>query len=316
MKKDDENLYTAYKVAMDEIAANVVAASEIIPQVDYVGFSIYTILLADACKALSNLALPKENQVINAWGAIDGTCDIVSGVGLLLSQSSEPIANRAKGVTKLISSGQLFFLISLGLGPIGYAVSVGVAFTHSLYDTLKLLRRINEPNYWLEDAHNKLMFMDEQHQELHMELSFLKNSDKNSYVTRSLIQRKEIKLAEVIQNHAILTKNIEDFKANGDNFTVNIKQNLQSECREKIWSNLLLGSAFIGAILLCVPGAQIAAMAFIAIAITIYAYKFNNKVDNYIDKLFATPSRQPKYQNVRKDDDEDEGDGEHESPHN
>ena len=149
MQESDDTKYSPYLAAINEIAADVADAAELIPKVNYIGFSIYTILLADVCKFISNLVLPEENQIISTWGVIDGTCDIVSGIGLLLTKSSEPIANSVKGATKLLSSGQLFFLVSLGLGPIGYAASVGVAFTHSLYDSLKLLRRIQVPNYWL-----------------------------------------------------------------------------------------------------------------------------------------------------------------------
>lgn len=277
MKKQSET-YKLNQNILNSLSKEVSEVVDVIPDANFAGFSIYTLLLAEVCKEFS-VAFSQNSTAVDAFGYIDSGCSVLLGVSQIMQPKAEPIANRVKGITNILAGGELYWLLLLGLGPVGFVIDVGVAFLHSLYDMGKTLRRINDDDYWRHDSENKLKYLLLELEELEITINSLKENQETDSGTRKnkiftwLLIRKENQKEElqgVISDLRSVLIPTADPKCK--------RADLEKELLNASYNSLMLGAAFIGLVLLTFFGGGIPAIILIAVAVVLYAYKYAPKV--------------------------------------
>lgn len=271
-KDDQRRIIPVEKIT--ELGKETTGIAELIPDINFCGFSAYIFLLSSICKELGH-NLPQDSFAADCWSYIDGGCSVIIGVGQIASPKHEPIANRARGSSNIISGGQLIWLTMIGLGPIGFAAGVGNVFVQSLYNTAKTFRRMYDVEFWYEDTQNELKYIQQEQRNIDAEIAQLrKDLDPNSAnrMTNWLIKKKEYRKDDLIQKEALLNSHI---KSHDDSISNNtcFKPSLQKELAENLYDNLMFGSAFVGMVLMCIPGAQLAAILLVGISVSLFLYK-------------------------------------------
>lgn len=274
----DSKRYNLSPLVLKDLSKEIDAAANIMPEVNFVGFSMYTLLLAEVCRQFSTI-LPQSSDSTGLWEKIDAACAIFVGIGQIMNPKSEPIANRLKGVSNILAGGELYWLTIIGLGPIGFAADVGLAFTHSLYDMAKTLRRINDLEYWYNDTKRELDFLASERSTLLINLQQLKENRKVEHdwkkkkVLSWLIDRRINHLYEVESMINSLQNVLSE-----DGFNSARVISLQKELLEHSYNTLMLGAAFIGLILLNTVGMNLPVVVFITVAVVLYTYKYAPRV--------------------------------------
>lgn len=275
---------------LEDIGQEVKNAANIMPEMNFFGFSLYTLLLAELCKEFA-IMLPQNPESEIILGHIDAGCAVLVGVSQIMHAKSEPIANRAKGITNIFAGGQLLWLSLIGLGPIGFMADVGLAFTHSLYDMTKTLRKINDIQFWYTDTLNKLNYLESEKSKLIFNITELQQQKtieqggKKRKILNWLINSRINHLQE-IEN---MINNLQGI-FNSENLDDERISTLKKELLNNSYDTLMLGTAFIGTLLLTVFGGGLPAVILITVAIVLYAYKYAPKLANIfteIPKIFT-----------------------------
>ncbi len=281
MTESSDEIYHLSPFMMNELAEEIEDVASLIPEVNFLGFSTYTILLAEVCASIS-VILPQSAMAVDDWGRIDASCMIVSGIGQIMQAKSAPIANRVKGATSILSGAQLYWLISIGLGPIGFASAICVSFIHSLYDTAKTLRRIEDIDYWYKDTQNELDYLKTESENIENSIAYLKKQLEISPKTREkkifnwLIDRRYRRKKEIDSqieqlNSLLQTKDFDSDK----------KFALQEEMLGNLYNNLMFGTALVSVLLFFIPGAQIPASLLVTVAVSLFVYKNVPKIGEF-----------------------------------
>ncbi|MDF1756877.1 MAG: hypothetical protein P1U74_01040 [Legionellaceae bacterium] len=264
----------------------------------FITLSTSTILIPKFCLLLpevikeSAATLPHASIIDQSWNCLDGACLVVAGIGQLVNKSYTPKANTVKGASNVGSGVQLLWLTAIGSGPLGFVIGTGVGFAHSVYDTLKTIRRMHEPSYWLEDTNNKLLFLNDKKKTLELEIKQLNLSLKESPDGKTrdlqewLVSRKSCRLEKTILDIEILQSDIEEYETN-NSFTERLNEKITKELKDKLYNNLMTGSAMTGMALLLVPGGQVAGLALVAVAAAMFAYKYKGLLEPLWKCLFS-----------------------------
>lgn len=284
-KNEESKKYNLSPYILDSLSKEMDEAVNIVPEVNFVGFSMYTLLLAEVCREFS-VILPQNETATTAFGYIDSACSILMGLGQIMQAKSAPIANRVKGVTNILAGAELYWLMILGFGPIGFAVDVGVGFLHSLYDMGKTLRRINDFDYWLHDTENELNYLESEKLNLIASIRDLKQQNKLEQGERKkkvltwLIDRREKQLQET----CFMINSLNNVVLNDEHGLERLEK-LQQELLNNSYNALMLGAAFTGLVLLSFVGAGLPAVVLITVAVVLYTYKYAPRVGAFFEDV-------------------------------
>lgn len=269
--KNDQHLVVPLNT-MQELGREFAGISELIPDINFSGFSAYILLLSYVCRELGH-SLPESSFSENSWSYLDSVCNIIIGANQICNPKHEPIANRVRGVVNMLSGSELLLLTTMGFGPVGFVASLGAAFTCSLYATLKTYRRMHDTEYWHIDSQNELDYLKKELKKVKQEIEELKDEQKSGAnsgrIVAWLINKKEQHALEVMKKCEKLSIEIENYRLSPTDFS----PDLNAEQANNLYNNLMLGTAFTGMLLLCFPGTQPAAMILIACAIGLFCNK-------------------------------------------
>jgi|GEM_PF-7061676 len=129
--------------------------AQALPETNYWGLAGYTLIAPEVLKYLTRFALPQPGAIGIAWNYTDAACQGITGIQQLFDTATHrPLVTKTKGIINLASSMQLLVLSSLStsLGPIGCAAAFGVGFTLSLDETIRHMRRLYSPEYFIVDG--------------------------------------------------------------------------------------------------------------------------------------------------------------------
>ena len=171
---------------------------------------------------------------------------------------------------------------------------------------------MRDDKYWLEDAQNELVYIQQELQKIIKDINKLQKEQGPNSANRManwLIKKNECRQRELQEKHdrlSIHIKSYNDPKAKQKTY----EEDLQKELANNLYNNLMFGTVFVGLVLLCLPGTQLAAILLISIAVGMFLYKHRptsgnefNAFKNIVDTKIET-SAEPK--NVGSDDDEGE----------
>ena len=305
-----------------ELGNETAGIAELIPDINFCGFSAYIILLSSICKELGH-SLPQSSLAGDCWSYVDGACSVIVGAQQIALPKHEPIANRLRGSSNIISGSQLVWLTAIGLGPIAFAAGVGNLFVQNLYKVAKTFRRMHDSEFWLEDTQNELAYIQQELRKIDEEIAQLRSEVDpagTNRITDWLIKKKQDRSSDLLAKQLLLDSHIQsynNFKANIDSSKsglgaeqANYKKYMEEELAEGLYDCLMFGTAFVGMVLMCLPGTQLAAILLVSVAVSLFLYKhkpsFGKEFDSFTNLVNSKAEQSFKF----KDDDEGDSEGE------
>ncbi len=155
----NSSLHISTDDVMKELSSLGVSLSEAIPQLNYAGFSAYSILIPEILAILkTGISLPQPQAIGAAWNIADAVLQIVSGSFQIYSavtkDTHKSISTGIEGGVNIGSGTQLIVLtaLSASLGAIGFAVAFGVATACSMKNTIESARKSLDDDFWIKDS--------------------------------------------------------------------------------------------------------------------------------------------------------------------
>lgn len=277
------------KVIKDLLKEIVVTSAENGPEYNFCFFSFYLVILPEILDNIMHLAVsfPQKTVLNLTWGYLDTAFVAVLGAHQLLTKSHTPIENNAKGMTNIAASVQAVTLVSIGLGPIGYAAMLGLGFVHSLYDLGKRSRMLIDAEYRKKNIQEEYSFIKDKLEQIQKEIDGLQEqlsslgnniSSKEQAANAEHLKKMQWWVQEIFNIKKAKKERYSDrlnilAKATTDHNNQGYIDNLLQERKECICNSVLWGLAFIGVLLACIPGMQIPALIVISIVVGLYICK-------------------------------------------
>ena len=291
-------LNTASSAITNEIAAPGTAITNKIansaPEFNYYAFTAATLVVPEFVKPVHQFLGQGGAFLGPLWNYLDALCSGITGVSQLMDgETHRPVTTKIKGTLNILSTAQLTALTVVNqaamlapglLGGPAFAAAFGTAFFISLDESLRCIRRLTEPDYWLKDSEAKFAKLKTSIATLESEIAELGTQKLSSWGKYALSQ-KEDRLEKLKATRDELKEDIESCTSVYDvekavthrnqkpKLTKEVRQKCLKELYNALANSLCVGVAFAGMLILCIPGAQMAGLVVAVAASTLYLIK-------------------------------------------
>jgi len=140
------------------IGTVAVEVADAIPENNYWGYAIATIILPEIFRGLSHTLSRHATAVGASWNYADAFMQCITGINQLFDEETHrPNATKVQGAFNVASSLQLSLLTLFSTstfvaGPPAFAAAFFTGFVLSFDESIRCLRRWKDSDYWLKDS--------------------------------------------------------------------------------------------------------------------------------------------------------------------